>query len=344
LEDQTKLYQIRAGRRGRIHGGFAATNPEASTIIENHQPEGALSRQARAASTCTFANQDLTRRMAHVAPPSDLETSAAMRRSLAAGRVGTWHWDIASDAVLWDGALCVVYGLAPAEAPRTAPDFLGLVIPEDRDATVRTVSHGLEGAATIEHRFRASVGGRVFWIYDRAHIIRDRDARSTSVIGMCCDVAPDPSAGIVAFPGPLGDHRPVDLGVYLGTMVESLRYDPRTGAARQLQYEAMPARCNFDSAVKLGLILMELVAPVGTSQEMSSERRITVSLKVDTRSGRLQIDDSGVGRSFGEPRDIGIESAAAFARQLGASLVGDEVAPYSGRHWRLDFPLPSSAA
>src|SRR6185369_16454403 len=181
--------------------------------------------------------------MAHVAPPSDLETSAAMRRALAAGRIGTWHWDIASDAVLWDGPLCVVYGLSPTEAPRTAPEFLGLVIPEDRDGTVRTVSHALEGAAAVAHRFRASVGERTFWIYDRAHVIRDRDARSTSVIGMCCDVAPDPGAGIVAFPGPLGDHRPVDLAAYLGAMVESLRRDPQAGVTRQVQYEAAPVRC-----------------------------------------------------------------------------------------------------
>ena len=283
--------------------------------------------------------------MADVAPPSDIETSAAMRRALAAGRIGTWHWDIASDAVLWDGALCVVYGLSPAEAPRTAPAFLGLVIPDDRDATVRTVSHGLEGAAAVAHRFRAAVGDRTFWIYDRAHIIRDRDARPISVIGMCCDVAPDPEASIVAFPGPLGDHRPVDLATYLGTMVESLRRDPVTGETRLLQYEAAPVQCTFDCAVKLGLILMELVAPVGAPPETMSGRRIVVSLDVSARSGSLQIAES---RSAGALSEIGTESAAALTQQIGGTLISDDAAAarifgagQPGKFWRLDFSLSS---
>jgi hypothetical protein len=252
--------------------------------------------------------------MTHVAPPSrDSETRAAMRRALAAGRVGAWHWDIASDAVLWDGALCVIYGLSPAEAPKTAPDFLGLVVPEDRDATVRAVSHALEGAASMEHRFRASVGGRSFWIHDRAHVIRDPDARPISVIGMCCDAAPDPSAGIVAFPGPLGDHRPVDLAAYLGTMVESLR---QVGGTGRLDYEAFPIQCGFDRAVKLALILMELIVPVGTAAETKSDRRIRVTLKDGARSARLEVADSDR-----RPVDaIGVESATALARQIEGRL------------------------
>jgi PAS domain-containing protein len=310
------------------------------------------------ASTCrhridlhvTILNQ--ASRMAQVAPPSDPDTRAAMRLALAAGRIGIWHWDIATEAVLWDGALCVVYGLSPAEAPRTAPEFLGLVIPDDRDATVRTVSHGLEGAAAIEHRFHASVGGRTFWIYDRAHVIRDRDARPISVIGICCDVAPDPAASIVAFPGPLGDHRPVDLAAYLGTMIESLRRDPGSGETRVLHYDATPLQCTFDCAVKLGLILLELVAPVGAPSETSSGRQISVSLSVGARSGSLQIADDRTGHPAGSPNEIGIESATALAQQIGGTLVADTAAAaakgfgagHPGKSWRLDFPLPNTAA
>ncbi|HVT51659.1 MAG TPA: PAS domain-containing protein [Dongiaceae bacterium] len=275
--------------------------------------------------------------MTHVAPPPPgLETRAAMRRALAAGRIGTWHWDIASDAVLWDGALCVIYGLSPAEAPKTAPDFLGLVIPEDRDATVRAVSHALEGAASVEHRFRASVGERTFWIHDRAHVIRDRDARPTSVIGMCCDIASDPNAGIVPFPGSLGDRRPVDLAVYLGTMVESLR---QIGGTGRLDYEAIPAPCRFDRAVKLGLILMELAAPVGMAAETRPDRRIRVTLKSGARSARLEVADSE-GHVID---DIGIESATALTRQIDGTLASDD-APGLGRQWRVDFPLPDVTA
>lgn len=262
------------------------------------------------------------------APPSDAETSAALRRALAAGRIGTWHWDIASDAVLWDGALCAVYGLAPAEAPRSAPEFLGLVIPEDRDATVRTVSHALEGAATVEHRFRASIGDRVLWLYDRAHVIRDADARSTSVIGMCCEITRDPVRGIAAFPGPLGEHPPVDLAAYLGTMVESLRRDPQSGATRHAEYDATPVQCPFDRAVALGLILMELAAPVGPPPDAVSAPPVGIVLQGGAGSAELQI-------ACDTPSEIGMESAASLVRQIGGRLVSE------GGRWRVDFPLPT---
>jgi hypothetical protein len=267
-------------------------------------------------------------------PHQENDSTAIIHRALAAGRIGTWHWDIASDAVLWDGALCVIYGLAPGEAPRTAPDFRGLVDPEDRDHTVRTVSRGLEGAATIEHRFRASVGDRVFWIHDRAHIIRDKDARSTSVIGMCCDVAASPAARITTWPGPLGEHRPVDLAAYLAAVVDSLRRDTETGETREIDLEAAPAWCAFDCAVKVALTLLELVAPAGSAGDKAHGRKIKVALQTAGRSARLRITDNGVGRPTGPAIDLGLRTASALAEQLGGAL-GSEAGV--GRVWTLEF-------
>jgi hypothetical protein len=289
--------------------------------------------------------------MANSAPNQNSETAPAIIRSLAAGRIGIWHWDTASDAVLWDGTLCVIYGLSPTEAPRTAPDFLSLVTPEDREATVRNVSRALEGAATVEHRFRASVGGRIFSIHDRAHVIRDRDARSTSMIGMCCDVGSESAGSIVPVAGPMGEHNPVELADYLGTLVESLRYDPGTGPARLLQYEATQAECTFDRAVKIGLILLELVAPVGAPNEAAPGRPVVISLEIGARSGHLRIADNGAGAQKDIATEIGVQSATALARQIGGTLTSEDAAAvhdfgsaHFGRLWHLDFPLPGGTA
>lgn len=301
---------------------------------------------------CTRGDDLGVSRMSYLAsPPSNAEIHTAMQRALAAGRIGTWHWDIASDAVLWDGTLCAVYGLSAAEAPRTAPDFLGLVTPEDRDVTVRNVSHALEGAATVEHRFRASVGGRTFSIHDRAHVIHDGDGRSTSMIGMCCGVGPESSNSIAPVPGPMGEHRPIELAAYLGTLVESLRRDPQTGVERLLQYESAQVECTFDYAVKIGLILLELVAPVGVANETASGRRVGITLEIGARSGRLRITDNGAGRLAGAQSDIatdiGIQSAGALAGRIGGTLTSDDAgaahyfgSAHLGRLWRLEFPLP----
>jgi hypothetical protein len=168
------------------------------------------------------------------------------------------------------------------------------------------------------------------------------------VIGMCCDVAADAAASIVAFPGPMGEHRAVDLAAYLGAMVESLRREPRTGATRALQYEAAPVQCAFDCAVRVGLILMELVAPAGAPPETTSDRKIVVSLTLGPRSGSLQIADS---RPSGASDKIGIECSTALAHQLGGTLTSGDAAARPafgaadpGRSWRLEFALPNAAA
>jgi PAS domain S-box-containing protein len=108
--------------------------------------------------------------------------------ALKASRAGTWRWDVAADRVDWDEALSEVYGLPHAQAPRTSGEFLQLIHPDDRERAGRLLGALLESGREIEHEFRAVVGDRIVWIYDRSTLVRDAEGRPSYMTGACLDV------------------------------------------------------------------------------------------------------------------------------------------------------------
>ena len=71
------------------------------------------------------------------------EARAALERTalaLAAGRMGTWDWDVAADQVVWDEQERRLFGLRPGDPPPTGDAFFAMVHPEDRGALVEAGS------------------------------------------------------------------------------------------------------------------------------------------------------------------------------------------------------------
>jgi len=108
--------------------------------------------------------------------------------ALKASRAGTWRWDVAADRVDWDEALSAVYGLPHERAPKTSAEFLQLIHPDDRERAGRLLGALLESGREIEYEFRAVVGDRIVWIYDRSTLVRDAGGRPSYMTGACLDV------------------------------------------------------------------------------------------------------------------------------------------------------------
>lgn len=108
--------------------------------------------------------------------------------ALKASRAGTWRWDVKTDIVEWDDALCDVYGIAREHAPRTSQDFFALVHPDDRAAAAATIGACIEQGIDADYQFRAVVGDRVRWIYDRSTLTRDAEGNPAYMLGVCFDV------------------------------------------------------------------------------------------------------------------------------------------------------------
>lgn len=123
-----------------------------------------------------------------MAEGSDRSEHERLVAALKASRAGTWRWDIPADRVEWDEALSAVYGLPHAEAPRTSAKFLQLIHPDDRERAGRLLGALLENGDEIEYEFRAIVGERIVWIYDRSSVVRDAEGRPAYMTGACLDV------------------------------------------------------------------------------------------------------------------------------------------------------------
>jgi two-component sensor histidine kinase len=121
--------------------------------------------------------------------PAELERlNERLMIALKASRCGTWRWDIAEDRVEWDEALLAVYRVAPGDAPKTAADFLALIHPEDRERVLAILQDCLQQGSEVEYEFRAIIGDRTVWIYDRSRLVNDADGRPLYMTGACLDV------------------------------------------------------------------------------------------------------------------------------------------------------------
>ncbi|MDP3692814.1 sensor histidine kinase [Bradyrhizobium sp.] len=108
--------------------------------------------------------------------------------ALKASRAGTWRWNVATNIVEWDDALCDVYGIERRDAPTNSEEFLALVHPDDRAAVWATISACIEKGTDADYQFRAVVGNSVCWIYDRSALIRDAEGNPAYMLGACLDV------------------------------------------------------------------------------------------------------------------------------------------------------------
>ncbi|MDP3153546.1 MAG: ATP-binding protein [Archangium sp.] len=109
---------------------------------------------------------------------------AELKMALAAGNVGVWSWDKASDAVRWDDTLTEMYGLRPEEAPRTVAQYLAVIPENQRAAMAAHIERALETGHYPD--FPLTVGPRSFII--KGGIQRDLAGNVSGLMGGVIDV------------------------------------------------------------------------------------------------------------------------------------------------------------
>lgn len=133
----------------------------------------------------------------HPEPEAAPSESAAhpLRRSperlqlaLDAGHMGTWEWDLATNRVIWDEALEVIFGLPPGGFDGTYEAYAQLLHPHDRDWVLETVQRSLETRSghAFEHR-AVWPDGSVRWIEGRGRVVIE-DGEPVGMIGVAVDV------------------------------------------------------------------------------------------------------------------------------------------------------------
>jgi two-component system, cell cycle sensor histidine kinase and response regulator CckA len=117
------------------------------------------------------------------------ESTEWLRRALAAGRLGTWEWDIRSGVVTWSREVLGVFGVN--DFGGTLPAWTELVHPSDREFTKlaleRTVRDPASSDFRIEHR-ALWPSGKVVWVEGRGQVQRSATGEALAIIGIVQDV------------------------------------------------------------------------------------------------------------------------------------------------------------
>jgi PAS domain S-box-containing protein len=117
------------------------------------------------------------------------QSQERLQLALQAARMGTWRWDVASNALSWDEGLNQLYGLGPDESVTSYEQFLGRVHEDDRGFVQAAVRGALEGGGGLDYEFRIILpGGGVRWLADQGRVVRDSQGRLLYMTGVCLDV------------------------------------------------------------------------------------------------------------------------------------------------------------
>ena len=146
-----------------------------------------LLRDAQQAPRCVIVQVlDISARKA--AEEALLTSERRLADAQALGGLGSWQWDLDSDAVTWSDQLCRIAGFVAGENPTTLDAFMALVHVEDRPRTAQTIDDTRHtGVSQSEYRL-VRPDGDVRWVHGHRHAIYDAAGRPVRMSGTLQDV------------------------------------------------------------------------------------------------------------------------------------------------------------
>jgi two-component sensor histidine kinase/PAS domain-containing protein len=117
----------------------------------------------------------------------DSEDSRSL--ALAAGKMGSWDWDLVTGTCLWDAGQRQIFGADAASFVVALPSIRPLVDSADWKMLCRQLNRARQSgdASQLEFRIRRS-DGTVRWCLGTAVAVRDRSGRVTRIRGLTVDI------------------------------------------------------------------------------------------------------------------------------------------------------------
>ncbi len=125
----------------------------------------------------------------HVLQRRASDLSEHLVLALAAGDLGTWHWNRATGATEWDATMERIFGLAPGSFDGTFEMWVSLLHPDDVDETLATLDRAVanKSAYEVEHRV-IWPDGTVHWLQGRGTVTLDSGGNVTGTLGCSSDI------------------------------------------------------------------------------------------------------------------------------------------------------------
>jgi PAS domain S-box-containing protein len=103
--------------------------------------------------------------------------------------IGSFEWDMASNAVTWSDELHRIYGIEPGRFGGTYEAFLSRVHPDDLDRTKGVIFDALKNGAPFVYEHRVvRLDGRERILETRGDLIRNKDGHVVGMAGCCWDI------------------------------------------------------------------------------------------------------------------------------------------------------------
>jgi PAS domain S-box-containing protein len=108
--------------------------------------------------------------------------------ALAAARMGTWEWEIATDRARLDEGLARVFGVEPGDIP-TLDEMLTRIHADDRAAVALAFRQSAESGAALDIEFRiVRSDGSVRWLRGHGKVLFDAGGDPTRLTGASVDI------------------------------------------------------------------------------------------------------------------------------------------------------------
>jgi PAS domain S-box-containing protein len=117
------------------------------------------------------------------------ESEERLRIALAAGRMGTWEWDVPSGEVRWSPELEKLHGRAPGSFPGRFEAVFEDIFPEDQPLLTTSVQRSLD--RNEEHRVEYRIkrpDGEMRWVEGRGRAFHDSNGTPQRMTGICADI------------------------------------------------------------------------------------------------------------------------------------------------------------
>lgn len=115
-------------------------------------------------------------------------SEATYKKAEEIANMGNWVWYVKRNKLEWTDQLYRIYGLPPQSEEITVERFLSLVHPDDRERVAAAVDELLR-ADKLDYTFRIlTPDGKLKWLRSLSHVIRDKEGRMSTVMGIEQDV------------------------------------------------------------------------------------------------------------------------------------------------------------
>src|SRR5574341_1331332 len=123
-------------------------------------------------------------------PREALETQERqLREAQAVADIGSWEWDLVTDAIAWSQELYRIRGMPPESFRPTFANVAALIHPEDRERVEREIADARAQRRPFETEYRTVLpDGGVRHLLSRGRVEVDGTGRPVRMIGTIQDI------------------------------------------------------------------------------------------------------------------------------------------------------------